>query len=168
MKYLKILFLFATLLLAVFLILIFTSESETQINLESTTEIPQPVVFKQTVMHLLNQPYLTELPDTAVISVTYSIQRHPFKVNYRLQIDASQYRIEFLPPSKKNALQPFKAIRQSIRLKKLVDGTTGIQWQMRYRITGLTPRLLNRFFWKPELKNDLQKEMQQLRRFLSS
>ncbi len=165
MKYQRILFAGVSVLLLGFLILIFTSPRETRLTAETTTEIPQPVVFKQLAIWLAHDSYLIELPDSVRMSC---VLFDTMQVNYRLNFDKRRFTIDFVPLQKNDPLQPFKGVRQKIGITRLADGTTGIHWELWYDVPGFTPRLLNRLFWKKRLKEYLQKQMQQVRKYLES
>ncbi len=165
MKYQKILFAAISLLLAGLLILMFTSQRETRLAAEMTTEIPQPVVFKQLAIWLAHDSYLIELPDSARMSC---VLFDTMQVHYRLNFNKRRFTIDFVPLQKDDPFQPLKGVQQKIRITRLTDGTTAIHWELWYDVPGFTPRLLNRLFWKKRLKEYLQEQMHQVRKYLES
>jgi len=168
MKFLHILFLINTLIVFTFWALLFTSESKTTLTAELTTEIPEPAAFKLIVKKLTE----TELPAGQIkpetVRFTYFENDQPVSVVYQLRLDDKQYQILFMPVQSEAQPLILKNIHPQITLKKLVDGSTSIQWQIHYQVPGWTARILNRFFWKPALEKFLNRQILDLQQTLAS
>ncbi|WP_456406067.1 hypothetical protein [Caldithrix abyssi] len=163
MKFLRILFLINTLVVLVFFTLLLTSESESALSSDFTTDIPRPAAFKLLVKQLTASG---ESPLT--IEFTYGTNDHALKLSYQMQRDEVNYRLTLLPDVDSPSLFAWKEMRHQITLKELVDGSTDIQWQLNYRVSGWTARLLNRFFWKPALQKFLNEKINALKQSFAS
>lgn len=166
MKQLKILFtLFSVLFLASLGYLI-SLPAETTLSAELNTDIPRPVAFKQLVLTATHQSYLASAAfDSVRITFHYFKNHQTLPVTYRPVIDFNHYRLIFKPVSILNPVQPFKTIKHTIHLQKLADGSTSIHWGMHYRISGLLPRLLNRYFWQAQLRHFLKRHIAELKTY---
>ncbi len=168
MKFLKIVFLLISVFIIGFLILIFTSESETTITREFATDTPLPVALRQIALSQTNQILSADKKqDTIEVTLNYFPHSSAVKVKHLMIIDYVNYQITLQPIKKDNSIKLFKSISHSIVLNKLADGSTNIRWQMHYNITGLTPRVLNRFIWKPELERFLDQEIIRIKKHLT-
>lgn len=166
MKLLKIAFILFTILFFAFFGFLLSLKSDIKLATELNTEIPVPVAFKQLVLTTTHQPYLTpEALDSVRVSFTYFRDRQPLKVVYRPVVDFKRNRLIFQPVEPPTKIQPFKSIRHFIYLQKLVDGSTNIHWELRYRVAGLTPRLLNYFIWQPRLQQFLNRRSAELKSY---
>ncbi|WP_456440337.1 hypothetical protein [Caldithrix abyssi] len=163
MKFLRILFLINTLVVLVFFSLLLTSESESTLSADFTTDVPRPAAFKLLVKQLT-------APGEAhhTIEFTYDINGRALTIPYQMQRDDANYRLTLLPAVDSPDLFAWKDVRHQITLKELVDRSTDIQWQLNYRVSGWTARLLNRFFWKPALQKFLDKKINALKQSLAS
>ena len=162
MKFLRILFLINTLVVLIFLLLVFTSEKQSQLSAEITTEIPKPAAFKLILKQFgaLNDG---QNEGTApIVKFTFFEENQPINTHYRLIIDEEQFKIKMLPLNQQAKIFALKNLQQEIVLKELLDGSTGLHWQISYQVKGWTTRLLNRFFWKPALQRFLNKEVEKL------
>ncbi len=164
MKQLKILFALFTVIFLASLGYLVSLPAETTLSAELNTDIPQPVAFKQLVLTATHQPYLSPAAfDSVRITFNYFNNKETLPVTYRPIVDFNRYRLIFKPVSIPNPVQPFKTIQHTIHLQKLADGSTSIHWTMQYHISGLIPRLLNRYYWAPQLKHFLKRHIAELK-----
>ena len=168
MKFLRTLFLFNTLIVLTFFVLLFTSASKTSLTAEVTTEIPVQAAFKLLVKNLSGRAESSLNPEPVSITFTYFKNEHPVTLTYRLHLDEKNNQVFLQPQEEQNTLFALKEITHQISLKELVDGTTNIQWQIHYSVRGWSARLLNRFFWQPKLNAFLHDRINELRRSLAS
>ncbi len=168
MKFLRILFLINTFVVLTFLVVLFSANSYTQLSSEITTEIPKPAAFKLLVKQLTGSTEISTSKKPLTVHFTYWAGSQPLKLPYRVQIDDTTYRITLTSLPTTNRLSALHQSLHHIILKSLVDGSTNIQWKMEYRVKGWSPRLLNRFLWKPALKHFLNEKLAILKKTFAS
>ncbi len=164
MKFLRILFLFNTLIVLTFFVLLFTSESETNLSTEVTVEMPRPAAFQLFLKSLTSSATNPTKTPLNQIQFVYFQDQNRFAETYIVKSNGSQFTIDLVPVQSKydDTLPAIRDIQHKIILQELADGSTAIQWKLSYKVKGWTARLLNRFSWKTQFERFLERKIQTL------
>ncbi|MEJ2053004.1 MAG: SRPBCC family protein [Calditrichaceae bacterium] len=168
MKFFAILASVFLLFFTLILILGVISGSESDVNESITVEAPQVVVLRILIdMDNYQQwcPNITESrynPDTRERETTYMFGDRPVLVHEKVQMIQNEN--IFLFTAQNNKPRGYmQNIVNEIRLKENADGTTEINWDIRYTLEPMLSKILNLFFVKPVLSRTLRQNLTSLK-----
>lgn len=151
------------------LILGVVSGSEYEVNTSITVEAPQVVVLKELIdfdNYYKWCPNITESaynPETHFRQTTYLMDGRSVNIHEKVQIIFSENIILFTEHNSKPRGY-IQNIINEIHLEENLDGTTDIQWQIRYTLKPIISKILNIFVLKSALKRMLTENLNALKR----
>ncbi len=151
------------------LILGVVSGSEYEVNNSITVEAPKVVVLKELIdfenysKWCPNITKSTYNPETYFRQTTYLMDGRSVNIHEKVQIIFSENSILFTEHNSKPRGYIQNLVNE-IHIKENLDGTTDIQWEIRYTIKPIISKILNLFVVRPALKRMVTENLNALQR----